>query len=223
MPKNRSNLKKQLNKTNQTEQKIPTSAKSQFPKTTLYKLLEATSFHSLCIITLVLFILSKNDPVQKLGTADLRYLFSREAVSHRMTSYMFPRCGHSPKRMLMSTEKWKMVPSPRLATYPVRWESPEGDSQPITFPLPTPGVSLSPYLYHARWSMGLFHWGKTGFWKSDFLIPVLTHSWASTGWAPAGGMLGLGAPWQGVPSAIPPIQAWVHASALSPGLNFLQQ
>lgn len=44
----------------------------------------------------------------------------------------------------MSREKWKMVPSPRLATYPVRWESPEGDSQPVTFPLPTPGVSLSP-------------------------------------------------------------------------------
>lgn len=47
---------------------------------------------------------------QKWGTADWWYFFPREAVSPcSPSSYTFSRCGHSPKRMLKSIEKWKRV------------------------------------------------------------------------------------------------------------------
>lgn len=105
------------------------------------------------------------DPVQKWGSADLLYLFSREVVGHRMTSYIFPRHRHSPKSTMMSTEKWKMVPSPRLVIYPVRWESPERDLQSITFLLPIPGGHLSPVFTTpgGQWVCLI-----ESFWKSDF-------------------------------------------------------
>lgn len=83
-------------------------------------------------------------PAQELGTVDWWYLFSREAVSHHsMSSYMFSRCGCSPKRMVKSIETWKKVLSPKLAICPVRWGSPDQDLQPIAFPLSTPVGSLS--------------------------------------------------------------------------------
>lgn len=71
VPKNRSNQNKNPNKMDQTEQKSLTSAKSYFPKTALYKLLEATSFHSLCIITMILFILSRNDQKRQICNHNL--------------------------------------------------------------------------------------------------------------------------------------------------------
>lgn len=71
MLENRSNRKKNLNWMNQTEQKNLISAKSRFPKSALYKLLEATSFHSLCIIMLVLFILSRNDQKRQICNHNL--------------------------------------------------------------------------------------------------------------------------------------------------------
>lgn len=82
---------------------------------------------------------------QKRGIADWWYFFSREAVSPRsLSSYTFSRYGHSPKRMLKSIEKRKKVPSSKLAICQVSQGSPEGDLQPIAFPLSTPGGSLSP-------------------------------------------------------------------------------